>query len=139
MKYVTMLWDCFFILFRGWLFFIIQECKKIFMVHMNERMHIATPNNTSLVAVPLFEIYNLTYVRQYLCQIPFLLYLPCLQILTKQRFYSYWIQFSISEDWNLILHHFPGIWTNNIINPISGVQISVPLSRLWMKQQCNDN
>ena len=36
----------------------IQECKKLFIVHLSEREYFAVPKNLKLLAVPLFELYD---------------------------------------------------------------------------------
>ncbi|KAF5937282.1 hypothetical protein HYC85_024788, partial [Camellia sinensis] len=38
--------------------FSMQECKKLFLVHLSEREHSAAPKNLKLLAVPLFELYD---------------------------------------------------------------------------------
>lgn len=35
-----------------------QECKKLFLVHLSEREYFAVPKNLKLLAVPLFELYD---------------------------------------------------------------------------------
>lgn len=40
------------------LFFEIQECKKLYVVHLSEREYFAVPKNLKLLAVPLFELYD---------------------------------------------------------------------------------
>lgn len=35
-----------------------QECKKLFVVHLSEREYFAVPKNLKLLAVPLFELYD---------------------------------------------------------------------------------
>lgn len=37
---------------------IMQECKKLFLVHLSEREYFAVPKNLKLLAVPLFELYD---------------------------------------------------------------------------------
>lgn len=37
---------------------IMQECKKLFVVHLSEREYFAVPKNLKLLAVPLFELYD---------------------------------------------------------------------------------
>ncbi|MFS7988252.1 putative cleavage/polyadenylation specificity factor subunit 5 [Helianthus anomalus] len=36
----------------------IQECKKLYVVHLSEREYFAVPKNLKLLAVPLFELYD---------------------------------------------------------------------------------
>lgn len=38
--------------------FLMQECKKLFLVHLSEREYFAVPKNLKLLAVPLFELYD---------------------------------------------------------------------------------
>lgn len=38
--------------------FMIQECKKLYIVHLSEREYFAVPKNLKLLAVPLFELYD---------------------------------------------------------------------------------
>ena len=40
-----------------------QECKKLFIVHLSEREYFAVPKNLKLLAVPLFELYDNVQVR----------------------------------------------------------------------------
>lgn len=35
-----------------------QECKKLYLVHLSEREYFAVPKNLKLLAVPLFELYD---------------------------------------------------------------------------------
>lgn len=37
---------------------VMQECKKLFLVHLSEREYFAVPKNLKLLAVPLFELYD---------------------------------------------------------------------------------
>lgn len=39
-------------------FLVMQECKKLFLVHLSEREYFAVPKNLKLLAVPLFELYD---------------------------------------------------------------------------------
>lgn len=47
------------------LFSAVQECKKIFLVHLSEREYFAVPKNLKLLAVPLFELYDNVQVWWY--------------------------------------------------------------------------
>lgn len=40
-----------------------QECKKLFLVHLSEREYFAVPKNLKLLAVPLFELYDNVQVQ----------------------------------------------------------------------------
>lgn len=42
---------------------IMQECKKLFLVHLSEREYFAVPKNLKLLAVPLFELYDNVQVQ----------------------------------------------------------------------------
>ncbi|CAN1264841.1 Pre-mRNA cleavage factor Im 25 kDa subunit 2 [Linum perenne] len=37
---------------------VMQECKKLYLVHLSEREYFAVPKNLKLLAVPLFELYD---------------------------------------------------------------------------------
>ena len=37
---------------------VVQECKKLYLVHLSEREYFAVPKNLKLLAVPLFELYD---------------------------------------------------------------------------------
>lgn len=37
---------------------LMQECKKLYLVHLSEREYFAVPKNLKLLAVPLFELYD---------------------------------------------------------------------------------
>ena len=55
-------------IFLVWL--IMQECKKLYVVHLSEREYFAVPKNLKLLAVPLFELYDnvqVTGIRLYFC------------------------------------------------------------------------
>lgn len=39
-------------------YLLMQECKKLFLVHLSEREYFAVPKNLKLLAVPLFELYD---------------------------------------------------------------------------------
>lgn len=39
-------------------YLVMQECKKLFLVHLSEREYFAVPKNLKLLAVPLFELYD---------------------------------------------------------------------------------
>ncbi|KAL0371684.1 UNVERIFIED_CONTAM: Pre-cleavage factor Im subunit [Sesamum calycinum] len=41
-----------------------QECKKLFLVHLSDHEYFAVPKNLKLLAVPLFELYDNVQVRQ---------------------------------------------------------------------------
>lgn len=43
-----------------------QECKKLFVVHLSEREYFAVPKNLKLLAVPLFELYDNVQVNRHL-------------------------------------------------------------------------
>ena len=46
------------ILSQPLLLLILQECKKLFLVHLSEKEYFAVPKNLKLLAVPLFELYD---------------------------------------------------------------------------------
>lgn len=63
--------------------FMIQECKKLFIVHLSEKEYFAVPRNLKLLAVPLFELYDNVQVRWYLSFL--LIYMVTLQYLLTLR------------------------------------------------------